>query len=144
VSGLLASPEVSMTNRSKFIFLAVVATIGIVLVAEWVQRPGRLRAQFIGHLYHGRYVEADEMLLPPSAIVVGADGGLTIVAHDGGAMPVPATKLPFMSGGGRSLKSGEFSATALGPSTNGILNSDAVSLRLTLDGYNVCIVSIDT
>jgi hypothetical protein len=133
-----------MTNRSKLIFIAVVAIIGFAVTVELIQRPSRLRAQFIGNLYHERYDQAAEMLLPPSAIEASPDGNLTIVSHDRDSVTIPATKLPFMSGGGSSLKSDEFSVTALGPSTDGILHTPGVVLRLTLDGYKVRIVSIES
>ena len=132
-----------MSKRTKITLIAIAIIAGCAATAHRLDRPRRLRSQFIGNLYHARYDEAAEMLQPPSAIEQGPDGNLQVTAETGNSTTVLANTLPFKSGGGRSLQHGEFSATALGPSTNGILHTPAVSLRLTLDGVKVRIVSID-
>ena len=132
-----------MSKGTKIILIAIAITTGVAATALRLDRPRRLRSQFIGNLYHARYDDAAEMLHPSSAIEQSPDGNLHVTAENGVATTVLSEKLPFKAGGGRSLKPEEFSATALGPSTNGILHTPAVSLRLTLDGVKVRIVSID-
>ncbi len=57
---------------------------------------------------------------------------------------MPAAKLPFKAGGEHSLAADPFRTTALGPSTNGLLETAAVVLRLCLDGDRARIVSADS
>jgi len=91
----------------------------------------------MGHLYHQRYDEAAQMLSEPSAIEVAADGQVTLIDHNGNRTNVPTAKLPFMVGGGTEAQPGKFSMTALGPSSNGVLETPALTLYLSLDGSKV-------
>jgi hypothetical protein len=84
------------------------------------------------------------MLIAPSTVEQLPDGGLKVTAQGGASKVVPAARLPFKAGGEHSLAADQFSATALGPGTNGLLDTPAVVLRLCLDGDRVRIVSVDS
>lgn len=77
------------------------------------------------------------MLPTPGAVETAPDGGLILTDGAGKSTAVPAENLPFMAGGGRLEHLGDFSATALGTSTGGILHSPAVVINLTSDGGKI-------
>lgn len=119
--------------------------VGLASTAWWLQRPQRTTEAFAGHLHHARYDEAARMLRAPSSLVVAPDGGLTVVDEAGRSTSVPATQLPFAVGGNAAPEyAGGFRMTALGPSTNGVLHSPAVTLHLAIDGGAVRIVGVDS
>ena len=133
-----------MNLRLKLLLGATAIVAGIVLTLRQLDTPKRARETFLGHMYHQRYAEAAAMLVAPSMAVQLPDGGLQVIAQDGTSKLVPAANLPFMAGGEQSLQADQFSATALGPSTRGVLDTPAVVLRLCLDGDRVRIVSVGT
>ena len=122
----------------KKLILGVVIFVGVcVLIAERVQRPQRIRKQFIGHLYQQEYDLAAQMLSDPSATEAADDGRVTLIDHNENRINVPPEKLPFMASGGMQTQPGEFSMTALGPNNNGILETPALTLYLRLNGNKV-------
>jgi hypothetical protein len=133
-----------MKVRPKLLLGAIVIAAGVAVTLQQLGSPERARAAFLGHLHHQRYGEAAAMLAAPSAVEQLPDGGLKVIAQDGTPRVVPAAKLPFRVGGAHSPEADQFSATALGPSTNGVLDTPAVVMRLRLDGDRVCIVSVDS
>ncbi len=84
------------------------------------------------------------MLRAPSSLEVAPDGGLILVDHAGESTAVPATKLPFIVGGHDGVPDHDFSMTALGSSTNGVLDTPAVTLYLSVDGGKVRIKGVDS
>jgi hypothetical protein len=133
-----------MNLRSKLLLGTIVIVAGVIVTLRQLESPKRAREAFLGHLYHQRYAEAAAMLVAPSTVEQLPDGGLKVIAEDGRSKVVPAAQLPFKAGGAHSLAADQFSATALGPSTNGVLDTPAVVLRLCLDGDRVRIVSVDS
>jgi hypothetical protein len=133
-----------MNRRTRLLLGAAVIVAVALFALERLERPKRVRSAFLGHLYHQRYAEAAAMLVAPSSVEHQPTGGLKVIAEDGTSKVVPASQLPFKAGGARSLADDQFGATALGPSTAGVLDSPAVSLRLSPDGDRVRIVSVDS
>ena len=133
-----------MNLRPKLLLGSIVIVAGVIVTLRQLESPKRAREAFLGHLYHQRYAEAAAMLVAPSTVERLPDGGLKVITQDGTSKVVPAAKLPFKAGGEHSLAADQFSATALGPSTNGVLDTPAVVLRLCLDGDRVRIVSVDS
>ena len=108
----------------------------------WFGQPRRTTEQFVGNMYHERYEEAAAMLHPPSALSVDSGGDLVIVDEDGRSIAVPKVQLPFMAGGHDGDQEYDFKITALGPSTDGILHDQPVTLYLRLVGGEVAIESM--
>ena len=84
------------------------------------------------------------MVRAPSSIDVSQNGELVLIDHNGNSMTVPATKLPFKVGGGNPKSPSDFSMTALGNSTNGVLDTPAVIIYLSIDGGKVRIDKVDS
>jgi len=133
-----------MNLRPKILLRTIAIVAGVIFTIQQLESRKRARESFLGHLYHQRYSEAAAMLVEPCTVEQLPDGGLKVIAQDGTSKVVPAAKLPFKAGGGHSLAADQFSATALGPSTNGVLDTPAVVLRLCLDSDRVRIVSVDS
>lgn len=133
-----------MSPRHKLLLGTIVIVAGVIVTIRQLESPKRTKEAFLGHLYHQRYAEAAAMLVAPSAVEQLPDGGLKVTDQGGASKVVPAAKLPFKAGGEHSLAADHFSATALGPSTNGVLETPAVVLRLCVDGDRVRIVSADS
>ena len=133
-----------MTKFKKSLLALAVLLVGIALTVSWIERPKRIRKEFFDHLYHERYEEAALMLNAPCAIELAPDGSLTLVDHKGNSTAVPETKLPFKVGGGEPKRTGVHSMTALGNSTNGILDSPAVIIYLSVEGGKIRIESVDS
>ena len=132
-----------MTNFKKSLLALAVLLVGIGLTVSWIERPKRIRLEFFGHLFHERYEEAALMLNAPCAIELAPDGSLTLVDHKGNSTTVAETKLPFKVSGGKSKRPGVHSMTALGNRTNGILDSPAVTIYLSVEGGKIRIESLD-
>lgn len=133
-------------SKPKTLLLTVTAVLAmVVLTTWWFQRPERTKEAFAGHLYHQRYEEAARLLRAPSSMAIGPDGGLVLVDEAGRRTVVPATKLPFVVGGHEAPEHpGDFRMTALGPSTNGVLDTPAVTLHLSVDGGEVRLEAVDS
>lgn len=131
-----------MNVRPTLLLGAIAIAAVVVVTLRQLESPKRAKETFLGHLYHQRYAEAAAMLVAPSAVEQLPDGGLKVIPQDGPPRVVPAAKLPFMAGGEHLLETDQFSATALGPSTNGVLDTPAVVLRLCLDGDRIRILSV--
>jgi hypothetical protein len=132
-------------KHKNALLAASAVVVGLALAAWWFQRPLRTTEAFAGHLNHERYEEAARMLRAPSSLVVAPDGGPTLVDEAGRSTSVPAAQLPFAAGGHAAPEyAGDFRMTALGPSTNGVLHSPAVTLHLAVDGGAVRIVGVDS
>ena len=130
--------------KYKVILFLVVFLVGVgALVYAWVDLPRRTRQAFAGDLYHQRYQEAAGMLRPPSSLRVDADGGLILVDSAGRSVVVPKVKLPFKVAGGGGGPEHDLKIMALGPSTNGILDSPPVALYLGVEGGEVTIEAVD-
>ena len=85
------------------------------------------------------------MLRAPSALFVVPDGGLTLVDAGGQSTSVPATQLPFVVGGQAVPQVAcDFVMTALGPDTDGVLDTPAVTIYLSVDGGGVLIEHVDS
>ena len=131
-------------KRILFTILAVALIIvSAVLLYAWSDLPRRTTQRFAGHLYHQRYDEAASMLRSPSALEVTPDGSLILVDRNENATPVPAAKLPFIVGGREGGPENDFKMTALGRSTNGILDTPPVTLYLSVDGSLVRIEAVE-
>ena len=117
--------------------------VSAVLLYAWFDLPRRTTQRFAGHLYHQRYQGAASMLRPPSALEVSPDGSLILVDKNGSATPVPAAKLPFIVGGREGGPENDFKMTALGRSTNGMLDPPPVTLYLSVDGSWVQIEAVE-
>jgi len=130
--------------KYKVILLVVVFLVGVgALVYAWVDLPRRTVQAFAGDLYHQRYQEAAGMLRPPSALGLDSDGGLILVDRTGRSIVVPGAKLPFKVAGGGGGPEHDLKMMALGPSTNGILDSTPVTLYLSGAGGKVTIEAVD-
>lgn len=130
-----------MNLRPKLLLGAIAVVAGIVLTLR-TDSSKRAKEAFLGHLVHQRYAAAAAMLVAPSAVEPLPDGGLKVIAHDGTSKVVAAAQLPFVAGGEPAVAADQFHATALGPSTNGVLDTPAVVLRLSVDGDRIRIVSV--
>ena len=134
-----------MNLRPKLLLGTIVIVAGVIVTLRQLQGQKQAKELFLAHIQHQRYAEAAAMLEAPSAVEQLPDGGLKVTDQGGASKVVPAVKLPFeASSGEHSLAADQFSATALGPSTNGWLDTPAVVLRLCLDGDCVRIVSVDS
>ncbi|MAB71179.1 MAG: hypothetical protein CMJ54_01590 [Planctomycetaceae bacterium] len=109
----------------------------------WFDLPRRTRQGFAGDLYHQRYQAAAGMLLPPSALRVDSEGGLVLVDEAGDSTTVPKAKLPFKIVAGNGGPEHDFKMMALGPSTNGTLDSPPVTLYLAVVGERVTIEAVE-
>ena len=133
-----------MTKFRKPI-LAVVVVLGVLYLATWfVNRSERTTQKFADHVYRGRYGEATQMLTSSCSMKLRPDGGLTLVDRAGNTTVVPAGKLPFGVGGGQPDAPGDFSMTALGSATNGILEAPAIIMYLSVEGGRICIHHVDS
>lgn len=132
-------------SRLKKTFLALsLLLVGVQLTVWLVHRPTRVTQQFVGHLSQERYSDAAGMLVAPSAIIPTPDGNLAVVDETGRSVEVLASQLPFSSGGGKADGPGEFSMTALGSSTNGLLDEPAVILYLSTNGGEIRIERVES
>ncbi|MEZ6004037.1 MAG: hypothetical protein R3F33_07605 [Planctomycetota bacterium] len=131
-------------NKPKYSLLAlVVLAAGLALAAWWYQRPTRTTQAFAGHLAHGRYAEAAAMVHPPSSLQVAPDGSLLLTDQEGRSTTVPKAKLPFLaSDAAAASPQAHFQMTALGPSTDGVLETPAVTLHLNVEGGGIQIVAV--
>ncbi len=117
------------------LLVAAILILGILIVGIW-WKEGRFTSskrathKFTMYLNQERYEEADQMLRPPCSIELAPDGSLRLVDEGGTVTTVPASKLPFIVGGGDPKRANESSMTALGESTNGILHSPPVIIYL--------------
>jgi hypothetical protein len=126
--------------------LAIAAVlVGLALAVWWFQRPERTTQAFVGHLSNERYEEAALMLLEPSALELTSGGDLILTDAAGEVTAVPATKLPFLvAGGDEGGPDHDFKMMALGSSTEGVLDTPAVTLFLSVDGGRVPIEGVDS
>lgn len=133
-----------MTNHKKLALTIVAVFAGIALTVWWIDRPRRITQEFASHLFHERYEEAAAMVHAPSEIKMAPDGGLTLIDVTGNSTDAPAAKLPFKVGGGRPGHLSNFTMTALGDSTNSVLDSPPVSIYLSIDGGKIRIDRADS
>jgi hypothetical protein len=134
-----------MNSRRTVVVSTLVAfAVAFAFATWWVERPLRTKQAFLGHLSDGRYEDASSMLVAPCRLELLPTGDLIVVDQSGSSTTVLANKLPFKTGGGRDLGPDEFSATALGPSTGGVLDSPAVTLRLGIESGSVRILGVDS
>ena len=132
-----------MKSRNLIIALGVLL-VGVFLTTWWLNRPKKITQDFASHLSQERYEACAEMLRPPSAIQVSPDGDLLLTDHRGNSVTVRATKLPFKVGGGQPDSPSDFSMIALGKDTNGVLDTPAVILYLSIEGGKVIIDRVDS
>lgn len=132
--------------KPKQVILATSALLVVLAsTAWWQQRPRRTTEAFAGHISRGRHEEAARMVKAPSALEVAPDGGLILVDETGRPTLVPAAKLPFVVGGQDVPQIRcDLTMTALGPDTDGVLDTPAVTLHLNVDGGGVRIVGVDS
>lgn len=129
----------------KAIRILVVAALVVAFTLWWIQRPERARRAFMGHMAQERYEEAAGMLRSPSRLELAPDGSLTVIDQSLESISVPEGKLPFIVGGTPSTDFPEASQmTALGPSTDGVLHTPAVTIHLTVEGARVQIARVDS
>lgn len=137
------APDDRMKKYTKTALAIAAVLVGLGLTYSRFQRPMRTTQAFVGHLYHERYEEAALMLRAPSALEVASDGGLILVDNEGNLKTVLAAKLPFIaSAGSDGGPDHDFQMTALGSSTNGVLDTPAVVLYLSIDAGKVRIQSV--
>jgi hypothetical protein len=132
-----------MTKRTQYLTVSILVVLAGVFAFSWIDQPRRTTEKFVGNLYHERYEDAARMLVPPSALAVDTGGDLTFVDKNGRSSSVPVVQLPFKASGGVSGPEHDFSMTALGPSTNGILEFPAVTLYLSVVGDEVVIEAME-
>lgn len=130
--------------KKNGLILVLAVLVGGVAVMTWLDQPRRLRSAFAGDLYHQRYDEAARQLQPPSGLSVDGEGGLVLVDRSGRSVTVPAEKLPFKIAGGDGGPPHAFKMMALGPDTDGILDSPPVTLHLRIDGWKIVIEAVET
>jgi len=131
--------------KFKKLALATSLIIIAVLLATWfVHRPKKITQEFASHLSQDRYEQCAEMLQAPSSMEVSPTGDLVLVDHAGNSITVLKEKLPFKVGGGRADDPSDFAMTALGESSNGILDTPAVILYLSIDGGKIRIDRVDS
>jgi hypothetical protein len=132
-------------SKLKKPILGVLCVFAIVYLASWfVFRSDRTTQKFADHVYRARYSEAAEMLTAPCSIKLETDGGLRLVDRAGKSTVVPPGHLPFKVGGGRPDAPGDFSMTALGSTTNGLLDKPAITMYLSVEGGRICIERVDS
>lgn len=136
--------KMSRRNLTTVVF-AIIFFLIVTYAASWfVHRSERTTQRFAAHLNQGRYGEAAEMLCPSCSIKLGPDGSVTLIDRAGNSVLVPTEKLPFKVGGGAADGPGDFSMTALGTDTNGILDSPAIIVYFSVEGGLVCIERVDS
>ena len=134
-----------MIKHTKPALAIAAVLVALALTAWWSQRPERTTQAFVGHLSHERYEQAARMLLEPSALEVSSGGDLILTDDAGEVTVVAATKLPFLvAGGNDGGPDHDFEMTALGSSTDGVLDTPAVTLYLSVDGGMVRIEGVDS
>ena len=113
------------------------------LAAYLMDRPSRLRSNFAHHLSIGEYEEAGQMLRAPCSLTVIEGGDLVLVDAAGASTTVPAEVLPFRLGGAEGLEPpSDLAMTALGPSEDGVLKLDPVTLHLHVEGGSVSLDAV--
>ena len=132
-----------MTKRTQYLAISILVVLAGVFAFSWIDQPRRTTERFAGNLYHERYEDAVRMLVPPSALVVEAGGGLAFIDKNGKTTSVPAVQLPFKASDVVNGPEHDFSMTALGPRANGILESPAVTLYLSVLGDEVVIEAVE-
>lgn len=131
--------------KLKKLAFAITLIVIAVYFATWsVHRPKKITQQFASHFSQERYQQCADMLQAPSSMDVSPTGDLVLVDHAGNSIKVLKDKLPFKVGGGRSDDPSDFSMTALGESSNGILQTPAVILYLSVEGGKVRIDRVDS
>jgi hypothetical protein len=132
-------------SKLRIPLLGVLCVFAVVYLATWfVFRSDRTTEKFADLVYRARYKEAAEMLTAPCSIKLETDGGLRLVDRAGKSTVVPPGQLPFKVGGGRPDAPGDFSMTALGSATNGILDAPAIIMYLSVEGGRICIDQVDS
>ena len=132
-----------MKNYKSLLLIATLLIVSIALLFSWSVQSKRTTEKFVGNLYFERYDQAAQMLLPPSSLEVDPEGGLLLTDRNGQKTNIPKLKLPFIVGGHDGGPEHDFQMMALGPSTNGILETPPVSLYLTVMGGQVAIEAVE-
>ena len=132
-----------MVKWKAILFLVVIVILVGWLAAFWIGLPKRTSVAFGSDLYHERYQEAAVMLRPPSALDVDSDGGLILVDKAGRVTNVPKNMLPFKVADGDGGPEHDLRMMALGPSTNGVLDSPPVTLYLSGGGGRITIEAVE-
>lgn len=115
------------------------------LLATWlVHRSEKITQEFAGHLSQERYEQSAQMLRTPSSMELSPAGDLVLIDYAGNSTTIPKDKLPFKVGGGQTKNPSDFAMTALGKSSNGILDTPAVILYLSVDGGKVRIDKVES
>jgi hypothetical protein len=126
--------------------ITVFFVIGAMVISAfwWFERPQRITQEFVGHLFHERYSEANSMLEGGSSLRSLPEGGLLVSDQAGNSVTVPKEKLPFKVSGGKARQTCDFSMTALGGSVGGVLSTPPVVLYLNVEGGKVRIERIES
>ena len=132
-----------MTKILKIPFVVALVLVVVGGTIHWLAQPQRTTEQFVGNMYHERYEDAAGMIHAPSALNVETDGGLVIADQDGRSISVPKFQLPFIVGGHDGDHEHDFVMTALGPSTDGILHVQPVTMYLRIVGDEVAVVAME-
>lgn len=132
-------------TKTKNIIACLAVLLTAVASTNWlIQRPKRITETFVGHISQERYEAADQMLHFPSGIKVVSKEELTLVDCSGNSTTVSSKQLPFLAGGGKPNDPSDFSMTALQDHTNGLLNSPAVVVYLSIEGSKIHIERVDS
>lgn len=132
-----------MTRYIHILLALVFVLVCVALMYSWSEQSRRTTSRFAGHLYHQRYEEAALMLRPPSSLEVDPDGTLILIDKNSNSTSIPKAKLPFMIGGHEGDGEHDFMMIALGPSTDGILHTPAVTLHLGIVGGEISIEGVE-
>ncbi len=145
-----------MKSRIKCIAMAglalfVIGYAGMCWGSFW---PTKTVEGFIAHAHQGRYAEADGMLISPSSMELGEDGGLRIQTANGNSIQVASHLLPFKAGRvipdprpdrtmmDRIVGRYTFSIAATGPNPSKPYSHTAILLDCTALRGNVSIDSV--
>jgi hypothetical protein len=130
-----------ITRREVLLAVAAIALLAA-FVPWWLGGPRRAIHGLVDDLTHARYVDAAARLSAPSALVLQADGSLSVTDRHGRAAVVPADHLPFVVRSDDHSPSvferwrgpAEVQLMARGEAVDGVLRSPARTLVVRADG----------
>lgn len=130
--------------KIRVLSLLLLLGLGVYWGAFALDRPNRAMSSFIRLVGVGDFDAANALLREPCRFVQNESGDLNIADKEGGSIRLPKAKLPFLVSDRARLKGiGDSSMTALGPSSNGILESNPVHLYLRKQGCSISIVQVE-
>lgn len=128
----------------QFLLAAVAVGAAVAVTVHLLGAEHRAYEEFAGHVANGRFAEASTLLARPSELTPQADGSLLAVDRDGRRAMVAKDKLPFVvAAPNPGAEPTGLWMTALGPATNGVLDTPARHLHVVAHRGALHIARVD-